>query len=59
MTLDAHVTGIWCGQIRGGVGNNSEYVGLNEGHTGKELQANHSPFAEMEGPGCPLMDFLR
>ena len=21
MTLDAHVTGIWCGQIRGGVGN--------------------------------------
>ena len=20
MTLDAHVTGIWCGQIRGGVG---------------------------------------
>ena len=21
MTLDAHVTGIWCGQIGGGVGN--------------------------------------
>ena len=26
MTLDAHVTGIWCGQIRGGVGKFLELV---------------------------------
>ena len=25
MTLDAHVTGIWCGQIRGGVGNSYDF----------------------------------
>ena len=26
MTLDAHVTGIWCGQIGGGVGRASDWM---------------------------------
>ena len=36
MTLDAHVTGIWCGQIGGGVGN----VRYEGGHIDRSLYNN-------------------
>ena len=43
MTLDAHVTGIWCGQIGGGVGNPQNRLDYNLNRHRAQLSALHVP----------------